>query len=90
MVNVEGVGVEGVGVGGEKERGNKKGEGSLGEIFFLFSVIIIILCQNPHKKPSPYFFNYTPKRKKALFQTVDIKPVQILLYWFKNKLNQFK
>ena len=31
-----GVGVEGVAVVGEKERGNKKQEGSLAEIFFYF------------------------------------------------------
>ena len=69
MVNVEGVGVEGVGVGGEKERGNKKGEGSLGEIFFLFSVIIIILFQNPLKSPAPIFQPH-PKKRKGPFSDI--------------------
>ena len=38
---------------------------------------------NPPEKPSPCFFNYTPKKRKSLFQTADKnKPVQLQLYHF--------
>ena len=82
------------GVGGEKERemkggerGIKKQEGSLKQIFF--SVIIIILFQKPHKKPSPYFSTTPQKEKRPFFR-------QLILNQFKyycsgsKKLNQFK
>ena len=38
---------------------------------------------DPPEKPSPCFFNYTPKKGKSLFQTVSKnKPVQLQLYQF--------
>ena len=38
---------------------------------------------DPPEKPSPCFFNYTPKKGKSLFETVDKnKPVQLQLYQF--------
>ena len=38
---------------------------------------------DPPEKPSPCFFNYTPKKGKSLFWTVDKnKPVQLQLYQF--------
>ena len=46
---------------------------------------------DPPEKPSPCFFNYTPKKGKSLFETVDKnKPVQLQLYQFRKKCTKGK
>ena len=57
--------------GGEKKReGREVGKDNVIQFFFSF-----LFFSSPLKIPRPYFFNHTPKDRKALFRQLIEKPV---------------
>ena len=57
--------------GGEKKRESREvGKDNVIQFFFFIFILFI-----PAKIPRPYFFNHTPKDRKALFRQLIEKPV---------------